>query len=201
MVLLTLAHCLLRLRWGQSRNIILLLLLLTGFFTEAGLIVCSILNLGNGILVTLSIILFDSLWLLLLGRYFALSYWKVIIAVFFTIAILNILSVEGSFHFNYWTFVAGALGYVTVFIRESIIRLRNEELTFMTSNNYLLLCAPLLFFLALSMLFGFKSRALATTALLGSVTLYEVVIYFVNIFYYGIINIYLFQTKKHLYAR
>lgn len=201
MILLSLAHLFLRMYRGQCRNIILMLILLTCFFTEAILIWCKVQNVDNGIFTTLSIVVHDTLWFCLLTRYFGLRYLWMLLSLFFVTAFLNLFSVEGLVHFNYMTFVAGALIYVVVFIRESIDRLKNEALSFMVSNNYLLLCAPLLFFLSLSLLFGFKSKTLTTLPVIGSVILYQIVIYFVNLIYYSIINIHLYQTKHNPYAQ
>lgn len=108
---------------------------------------------------------------------------------------------EGMYVFNYWTFVASAFLYLLLFIYLSFEKLKMEELNFLTSNGYLLLCAPLLFFLGLSFMFGFGSRLITASPVYGNIVLYDCIIYFVNIVYYGLINVYLFRLKHNHYVR
>lgn len=121
---------------------------------------------------------------------------KIVIAIFCTYGLLNMISFEGWEKFNYNTFIFGAFLYLIFFIWESFNRLKKEDFAFFLSNNYLLLFAPVLFFFGLSLVFGFKSRELSKTVIFGSIPLYTVIGYFVNMVYYGMIIFYMYREKN-----
>jgi len=150
-----------------------------------------------GLVYTLNTLTHHSLWLFLL---FQISQRKmlgrIILAVFLTYGIVNMLSFEGLQKFNYNTFIFGAFLYLIFFIWESFYRLKKEDFAFFLSNNYLLIFAPVLFFFGLSVIFGFKSRELSVTVVFGGIPLYTVIGYFVNIGYYGLINLYIYRERK-----
>ena len=149
---------------------------------------------------TINTLFHHSLWLFLLfittNR---TTLFKIILPIFLTYGIVNLLSLEGYQKFNYYTFIFGAFLYLIFFIWESFYRLKKEDFSFFLSNNYLLLFAPVLFFFGLSVIFGFKSRELSETVIFGNTKLYTVIGYFVNIVYYGLINLYMYREKtiKH----
>ena len=144
------------------------------------------------------VILHHTLWLVLLFANVRLPkpYKNIIITVFLTSAILNLLFFEGFHKFNYYTFIAGALIYLVAFILESFYQLQKEKLDFFQSNTYLILCAPVLFFIGFSFMFGFKSRSVTSAVVFGSVKLYAFISCFANIAYYTIINIYIYKERK-----
>jgi len=150
-----------------------------------------------GLVYTLNTLTHHSLWLFLL---FQISQRKmlgrIVLAVFLTYGIVNMLSFEGLQKFNYNTFIFGAFLYLIFFIWESFYRLKKEDFSFFLSNNYLLIFAPVLFFFGLSVIFGFKSRELSVTVVFGGIPLYTVIGYFVNIVYYGLINLYIYRERK-----
>jgi hypothetical protein len=98
--------------------------------------------------------------------------------------------------FNFNAFILGALIYTTLFVFESYSNLKKENLSFFISNNYILLFAPILFFLGMSFMLGFRSKSVTGTVLFGEVKLYTFVNYFVNIIYYSLINIYIYKERK-----
>jgi len=93
-------------------------------------------------------------------------------------------------------FISGAILYLLVFIIESFRQLKKENFTFFTSNSYLLLSAPVLFFIGISFICGFSNKDLAEYKLFGEITLYQFITYFVNVVYYSIINYYIYSEKK-----
>ncbi|HLA56560.1 MAG TPA: hypothetical protein VK623_10690 [Flavobacterium sp.] len=125
---------------------------------------------------------------------------KASLIVFLAFSIINLLMFEGFSRFNFYTFIIGALLYIVLFIQDSFYRLKHEDFAFFQSNNYLLLFAPILLFLGLSFVFGFKSHSLNSTVIFGNVKLYGFIVCFVNIVYYVLINIYVNREKKMKYV-
>ena len=200
-VLLTLVHACFGKLPKANRNRYLLALLLVCFATELLTVFLEIYNLFNGMYITISMIVHNMLWLLIVLEGFRKTkYIPVVLGVFLSWAAINMVFFEG-IGFNYLTFVVGAFLYTFIFIYQSFEKLNSEELRFFTSNNYLLMCAPILFFLGLSFMFGFGSRLITSSPVFKSFDLYDCIIHFVNIIYYVLINAYLFREKKETYAR
>lgn len=152
------------------------------------------------LIYTINTLFHHPLWLFLL---FQITQRKmlgrIVLAIFFTYGLVNLISFEGCHKFNYNTFIVGAFLYLIFFIWESFYRLKKEDFGFFLSNNYLLLFAPVLFFFGLSVIFGFKSRELSETVIFGDTKLYTVIGYFINVVYYGLIILYMYRekTSKH----
>ncbi|HOZ75056.1 MAG TPA: hypothetical protein PLS51_02895 [Flavobacterium sp.] len=103
---------------------------------------------------------------------------------------------DGVSDFSCLAFVFGAFIYLIIFIVESFYELQREAFSFFLSNQFLLLSAPILFFIGLSAALGFQDRALIRTVLFSNVSLYEFIAYFVNIIYYTLIIVYIYREKK-----
>lgn len=171
------------------------------------LCVCMLTELINSILIfnsksislpfTLSVILHHSIWLLLLGRVTVFQKtFRFLLFGFIVFAIANLFFIEGTDRFNYYTFVVGAFLYIVIFIYESFYKLKQEDFPFFLSNNYLLLLAPVLFFFGLSFMFAFQSKSITSFIIFGDIKLYTFIIYFVNIVYYTLINLYIYREKR-----
>lgn len=148
------------------------------------------------IFYSVSVLLHNSLWLFLLSRVAHLR--QVILytlVAYVAFAIFNLTLLEGTNSFNSNIFIVGAVFYLFLFIIESFHRLKLEQLSFFTNSNYILLCAPLLLFISLSFIFGFKSKTLYDVKIFGNVQLYEAITHFANIVYYTLINVYIFRRK------
>lgn len=147
---------------------------------------------------SISIIFHHGLWLLLLldssGNQKGLRMASVSFIVF---AIVNFVFIETMDSYNYYTFVYGAFVYIVFFIYESYVQLQRENLNYFISNSYVLLFAPLLFFFGLSMLFGFRDVRVTSTIVFWQVTLYNFIINLVCVFYYTLLNIYIFREKSN----
>ena len=151
----------------------------------------------SGSFYTISVLLHNVLWLSLLSRIANLrKIILVILPLYVGFAIYNLIMLEGPDSFNFNTFTLGAILYLVLFIIESFRRLKLEQLSFFTSSNYILLCAPLLLFVFLSFIFGFKSKTLYQVKIFGDFPLYRAVTYFANVVYYTLINIYIFRRKR-----
>lgn len=149
-------------------------------------------------LFNINIIIHNTLWLMIIGAF--LYETKAVIVIHIIFGLANLFFLEGFSKFNYYTFVFGALLYTTIFIYLSFKQLKKENLSFFLSNNYILLFAPVLFFLGLSFMFSFKSRELTSTYIFNEMKLYTFINYFVNIIYYFFINLYIFKEKKAAYV-
>lgn len=154
-----------------------------------------------GLTYTISMIIHAYLWLkLLFSEVLKRKATAVMLAAFLLFSFTNLFFGEGFVKCNFNTFIFGAFTYISIFIYESFYQLKKENFIFFQSNNYLLLFSPVLFFFGLSFVFGFKSKALAETHVFVNLGLYDFIIYFVNIIYYTLINIYIYREKKLKHA-
>lgn len=149
-------------------------------------------------LFNINIIIHNSLWLLIIGCF--LNNTKILCIAYIFFGFVNLLFFEGFSKFNYYTFVFGALLYTSIFIYLSFKQLKRENLSFFLSNDYILLFAPVLFFLGLSLMFSFKSKLLTSTYIFDGIKLYTFINYFVNIIYYFFISLYIYKEKKKGYV-
>lgn len=143
-------------------------------------------------LYSFSAIIHNTLWLLLLKKVIRSGILSLFIGAYIVFAIINLYVLEGMGNFNSYTFVSGGFLYVLFFTIESFRQLKDENLDFFLSNNFLLLFSPILFFLGLSFYFGFENSALGDVKIVGDIQLYGFIIYIVNIVYY--LSIILFIT-------
>jgi hypothetical protein len=182
-------------RFDKRNDLFLLAIMLVCLSNEVLNCIFKIHKLSTAALITIVTILHHGLWLAMLSR--GTAYSKAIyfaIAAFVTMAVLNLTSFEGTEHFNYYTFVFGSFLYIGFFIIESYRRLRNEDLPFFLSIEYVLFFSPVLLFFGLSFMFGFKSKIL-TSAQILDYKLYDIIVPAVSVIYYSAVNIYLFSKK------
>lgn len=197
LVIITFLIVLIRHNPRDTIHRILIAILAVNLINEIIHYIYLIMNVRSSVMYTVNVMLHHCLWLYLLSRIAHLRQLVLyVMSGFIAFSVFNVTLLEGSDVFNFNTFIAGAILYVVLFIVESFRQLKHENLRFFTNDNYLLLCAPLLLFIGLSFIFGFKSRELSTTLVFGNVTLYVAIGYFVNIVYYLLINIYIFRHKK-----
>ena len=153
-------------------------------------------NVNNAMLMTINIILHHSFWLLLLSKNIAIKRVIFIVPTYIALSIASVL-LSGSYtKFNYNAFIAGALLYIAVFIYACFRELKRENFAFYYSNTFLLLTAPVLFFLGLSFIFGFRSHALAVTPVIMDIHLYAMIGFVVNLIYYALLNGYIYSENK-----
>lgn len=150
---------------------------------------------------TVFIVIHNLIWIYIL--YLNTNLKRLILICFFgylAFSVCNLLLFEGLNGFNYNSFILGAFIYMALFIYESLIQLKKENLGFFISNRYILYAAPILFFLGFSFVFGFKSHSLGDITLYHKTTLYDFISYFVNIIYYTLVNVYVYREKKLKYV-
>ncbi len=142
------------------------------------------------------IILHTMLWMGLIGRISGrMKLTSNLTLGYLLFAVINLMWIDGLRAFNVYSLVLGGLIYVGVYIYDCYVRLRDEDLNYFSSNEYLLTAAPLLFMIGFGVLFGFRNKSLHETQVLG-MTLFKAVGYFINIVYYGLVNYYIFTIKR-----
>lgn len=149
------------------------------------------------LLYSISMPIHNSLWIVAL--YLVNNRMRIIKYVlwFYTVfSAINFSLLEGKEAFNHYTFIVGAFLYLIIFIITSFGRLRTEDFSYFRSNHFLLLCAPILLFFGLSFVFGFNSIKLARTVVFNGMYLYQIIVLFVNIVYYSLLNLYVFKEKR-----
>ena len=195
-VWLTLLNSLINLKWKNNIHRSVLFILICSGLTE---VVNSFLKYHNvtiGLSSNINVIITFILWLRLLSTCLFRNKSVIIVILFSAISLYNLFFGEGIEKFNFYTFIIGAFLYIILFIYGSFYQLNKENFSFFNSNDYVILFAPVLFFFGLSFIFGFQSADLADTIILGDIKLYDFIIYFVNIIYYTLINIYIYREKK-----
>ncbi len=200
LVFATFFHALLGLAWKNKMHRYILIIL-TVFSTTELISICQsvfILEFKLGVIV--ATIIHSIMWLLILRE--VVSFPKVVSGLtiaFATFSICDVLFIEGWKIFNIYSFILGALLYLVLFLIESFYQLKKENFYFFFNNHYLLLTSPVLFFIGLSFMFGFRSKAINNTIFFDRFELYDTIIFSVNIVYYSLVNLYIYREKRKLY--
>lgn len=151
----------------------------------------------NYICNNLYIFSFYLVWMWILDAVVSNKYLRIFM-VFYVLFFTAAFYISDPFSiFQYYIFVIGGLAYVSFFWYECYQKLISDQLTFFTKDNFILIASPVLFFLGMSILFGFKSHDLTTVIIIGNITLYQLIAYFVNFVLYSLILIYIYKVKKH----
>lgn len=181
----------------RTENKLLFWCLSCGVLNEIITLILTINNYIPNFNSTLYIIINGFLWLLILQTVSAqkklISISKVI---FLTFAIINLLFIEGYKTFNSLTFIFGSLLYVVIFIYDSYLELKKENLDYFTANSYILIVAPVLYFIGFSFIFGFKDQKLNHIIIFDKIILYSFISYFANFFYCISITYYIYKENK-----
>lgn len=123
------------------------------------------------------------------------AFYKYQLILFFTISLVTYFYIPLN-KFNRYVFVFGSLLYLMSYLFDSINNLRKENLDYFRLNNFILISSPVLFFLGMSFLFGFKNKSLNDQIVIFGLKLFDVIMIFVNIIYYTLINIYIYKERK-----
>lgn len=195
LVLCTFLYALFHLGRKDKNHLVVLAILLVCTLTEAINIIIQWLDFIYPLHYPISILVHNSLWLFLLSRN-SKARKAGTAALFLGIVVFfidnNYILKTG--HFCYYTFIAGALSYVLLFVLECIRKLDQEDILFFTADTFLLLCAPLLFFINLGLMFSFNSYTVTNKHIFG-MELYGLLNCFVNLSYYLIIILYVYRQK------
>ncbi len=178
----------------------LIFILLTCFLSEFTSVAFMYKKIQIHNLFTVGVIIHHTLWLVIILNNFSKNKKILFCYGYVVFSILNLFLIEGHKDFNILTFILGALLYTVLFLYLSFSYLKKEHLSFFLSNDFTLLLAPVLFFLGMSFLFGFKNKELNTTIVFSNVKLYTFINHFVNIVYYSLINVYIIKERKIRHA-
>jgi hypothetical protein len=199
-IVATIAYLLLKFR-KNSTNILLLTVLISFFLTEMLTCLAVIYNKNYGPIYNVSITIHNLLWFrILLVNINKIYIFKFIAIPYLAFAVADMFYIESPEHFITYTFVLGAFIYLIIFLHENIYQLKNENFDFISSNENLLLCTPLLLFITTTAVTGFNDSELFDVTIIGNIPLYNLVNTFGNLFYYGVINIYIYRVNKLQYA-
>lgn len=195
-VFLTVVLAMLKLNKANTIHRIVFAILLINFGTELTTSLLKVMHCPYGKVSLLNIIVENCLWLYLLGKLSAKRWVAlVLMGTYVAFSILNFLWIQGMDSFNYYTFIAGAFCYLVFFFVESFNQLEKENFDFIFSNNYVLLCAPIIYLFGGSFMFAFVSSAV-TKVVLFKRELFSIVIDYVNIVYYILLNVYIYKELK-----
>lgn len=144
----------------------------------------------------ISLMLHNFLWIYLLLHYVKkLKLILSILIIYFTMIVINYFAFENGKVSNYNSFIFSSFIFLIIYLIECFNNLKNEKLSFFTSNKFYLITSPILFFLGFSFMFAFNNSDLRSVKILN-MELYGIIANFVNIIYYTLINIYLFKELK-----
>jgi hypothetical protein len=197
-LLVTMLFALWKLDKKKTDNKLLLTVLIVMVVTEVISVLLQITGYTKGIsiLYNLSMPIHNVLWLYILYRNINMKLLTKFLAIVYLLFVVATNLFRASLSsFNDYIMIVGAFIYLVIFIIESFNELQKENFTFFTSNMFLLLFSPILFFLGLSIGFGFHSSELIKKEVFGF-ELYHLIVHFVSIVYYTFINIYVYKENK-----
>jgi len=151
--------------------------------------------------LTITTFIHAIIWLLILKKSVrAPQIVNALLIIFITFSFCDLFFIEGWEKFNCYSFILGAFMYLILFLVESFYQLKQEHFEFFFSNQFILLMSPVLFFIGLTFMFGFRSHGVITIVFFGTLDLYRIIIIIVNIVYYSLLNIYIYREKKKLHG-
>lgn len=199
MVLLTFIHALFWLNPKKKVNIYLLIILFSGLFSEISYILLYSYNLKITYAHIVSTFMFHTFWLFILIDYVTKKKLLLYLSYFFIFfSIVNFCFVIVSGKYNFYSFVLGSILYTLFFIKENYRQMKAELVEFFINDTYLLIFAPLMFMLGLSLILSFAKVEIVRAEMFWNVTLYELFVNLACLVYYSLINIYIYREKIHL---
>lgn len=197
LIIITLCNALFKLKKKITiNNKLLILILSVSTLSEFLTVVFIVLNFNICFIYNTYFIINGLSWLLIIAN--EMKFRKVkslLILLFLLFSLSNILFIE-RLNLNFYTFIIGALLYVSIFIYESYKQLNKENLNYFKTNNFILLIAPILFFLGMSIVFGFRNSGIKDVIIFNKIELYTLITFTVNIIYYTLINLYIYKERK-----
>lgn len=182
----------------KTDNKLLLAVLTVMVLTEVICVVLQLRSYPKGIILlyNYTMPLHNMLWLYILYRNIHMK----LLTKFLGIAYLLFVVVTHVFRaslngFYDYLMIVGAFIYLVIFIIESFNELQRENFNFFTSNMFVLLFSPILLFLGLSIGFGFDSTELMRKRVFGF-ELYHLIVHFVSVVYYSLMNVYIYNDKR-----
>lgn len=200
LVVITFLFATFGLSWKNQTHLYLIMILSVFLVNEIISVFCDFFLSTMKINFTITTFIHHLLWLLILRKSVAFpNLVNAMIIAFATFCLCNFFFIEGWLIFNCYSFIFGAFIYLVFFLIESFNQLNKENFPFFFSNQFILLMAPVLFFIGLSFMFGFKSKEVNTIVFFEKFQLYKTIVIVVNVVYYSLLNIYIYREKNKLY--
>ena len=197
-ILITFFNALLFLNKKNKNNLLLILIILVSVITE--IVAVFLLSIKGSLLLLYSISFFfhQGIWLcLILTASKQILKAKIILPIFIAFAVINYTFIEKN-DLNYLTFIFAALIYIVVFLRECWTRIKTGHFDMLSSNYFLLIFIPFLFFVGFSFIFSFKNSSVRDVIVFNNIDLYSFIGSVVNIIYYALINIYIYRERTKI---
>lgn len=195
-ILFTFIYGIYSLNFKKINNQFFIILIFLSLSTEIITDVLLTKKIDISLFYSIMFIVHNSFWLIFISYKFLENISKFLIPVlYFTFCILNLFFIEGIKVLNYNSFIIGSLIYCALFFRLSYFNLKNENFYYLKSTEYILLLAPICFFLGFSFLLAFRNNSLLAYKLFFNFELYNIVTNFSNYIYYGTLILYVFKEK------
>lgn len=195
-IFLTFFHGVYKLKIRNQQHFLLLLVLFVGVITELISTILKYFDFNRQMLYSVSFIIYHSIWLFIITNISELKNWKrIILSSYITFGLVNLFFIEKS-DLNHLTFIVGGLMYICLFLYYSYQQLNQENLSYFTKNEYLLLFVPVIFFFGFSFMFGFRNSEVRDAIIYSDIDLYTFIGYFVNLIYYSLANLYIYRERK-----
>ena len=177
-------------------NLVVILLLIFNVGNELFSNYLKINNYSNIFNYNIYSIIHNYIWLYIISKVvLKLKQRIILLSIYLIITVLNLFVIGDLYIFNFYNFILGAFIYLMIFLWKSCYNLLKNKLVFFTSNYFILLSAPLLFLLGLSLMFAFHNKLLIQTLVFKNTNLYTVICYTSNFVYYTLIAIYFYREK------
>lgn len=185
---------------GVNHNLLTLILIVTGINVLLTEILIAY-KLSIKFNTNIYFIANNFLWIQIITQYFDKRI-RGVISFSLCVFVLFSLSVNNVFNDVLYTyFVLTSVFYIVLFFIISTKNLKEESITFFQSKDFTLIFSPVLFFLGMSFIFGFKSTIFSNTYLFASDNfkgfhIYQCINFIVNLVYYSLIGYYAFKSRK-----
>ncbi len=196
-ILLTYLHALLKLKTKKVINKYLFYILSISFFSEIINACLKYNEISNTAFTSISLIVISIFWFLILYMIFDTK--KLIIAiiiVFSLFAVANLLFLEGTIQFNYYTLVLGSFLYLLLFVYECFRQIKKDNYYFFKSNKYILILSPIIFFIGVGLYFFLNTNSLTFSNIIENL---KMLVYFniiINVIFYLFLNYYILKEKN-----
>jgi hypothetical protein len=181
---------------NNIKHLFLLTIVFIGMFNEFLNLILISKKIGIGFNTNIYLIVHNSIWLYLSLQIFKNNKIKFLLFAYLLFCLLNLLFLQGLYKFNNHSFILGAIIYLLFFIHGCYSKLKSDDLLFFKSNDFILISSPILFFLGLSLIFGFHKKEIAYFKIFDFLPLFTFISYFATISYYTLINIYIYRERK-----
>jgi hypothetical protein len=195
-IVITFLFAIFKLSLNSVTNKCLFGIISISFLCEIINIIISSQGFKTNISSTFWVVFHSFFWIYLLFHIIKKKAVFVALIMFLIFSIYNIVWLQKLERFNYYTFLFGALIYLSFYFLELFDMLKNENFAFISSNNFLLISSPVFFLFGMSLMFAFVSRDVTQTILFKKIVLYDFVNYFVNFIYYLLVTIYIYKESR-----